>query len=191
VTAVDTTEDYCETARWLNRLVGLHDQVSVRQADVTDLPYDDATFDVVLSQHVQMNVADKTRLYQETRRVLCTGGQLAIWDLTDGARGELDYPKPGVVAVSGLRGAPIAEHFLSFSPAGAMNLRPDCAIQIVLAGKDELFDIRSSIAAYEAFRGTNKNLVILPDATHYDAYTREREQVQGLAIAWFDRHLKP
>jgi len=65
VTAVDTTEDYCETARWLNRLVGLHDQVSVRQADVTDLPYDDATFDVVLSQHVQMNVADKTRLYRK------------------------------------------------------------------------------------------------------------------------------
>jgi uncharacterized protein len=116
---------------------------------------------------------------------------LGYRDGTKRARGELDYPKPGIVAVSGLRGAPIAEHFLSFSPAGAMNLRPDCAIQIVLAGKDELFDIRSSIAAYEAFRGTDKNLVVLPDATHYDAYTRAREEVQRLAIAWFDRHLKP
>jgi ubiquinone/menaquinone biosynthesis C-methylase UbiE len=94
VTAVDLTEDYCETARWLNRLVGLHEQISVRQADVTELPFADATFDVVLSQHVQMNVADKTRLYQEARRVLADGGRLAVWDVTDGERGELDYPLP-------------------------------------------------------------------------------------------------
>jgi sarcosine/dimethylglycine N-methyltransferase len=59
VTAVDLTEEYCETARWLNRLVGLDERITVRQADVTELPYADATFQVVLSQHVQMNVADK------------------------------------------------------------------------------------------------------------------------------------
>jgi hypothetical protein len=39
-------------------------------------------------------VADKTRLYHEARRVLVTGGRLAMWDITDGARGELDYPLP-------------------------------------------------------------------------------------------------
>jgi SAM-dependent methyltransferase len=94
VSAVDLTEDYCETTRWLNRLVGLHEQISVRQADVTELPFADATFDVVLSQHVQMNVADKTRLYQEARRVLADGGRLAIWDITDGEQDELDYPLP-------------------------------------------------------------------------------------------------
>jgi hypothetical protein len=32
---------------------------------VTDLPFADAAFDVVTSQHVQMNVADKPRLYDE------------------------------------------------------------------------------------------------------------------------------
>ena len=112
-------------------------------------------------------------------------------DGTKRARGELGYPEPGSVAVGGLRGAPIAERFLSFSPASAMNLNPDCAIQIVLAAKDELFDIRPSIAAYEAFTGANKNLVVLPDATHYDAYTRAREQVKSLAMTWFDMHLKP
>jgi sarcosine/dimethylglycine N-methyltransferase len=94
VTAVDLTEDYCETAGWLNRLVGLDQQISVRQADVTKLPFADATFDLVISQHVQMNVADKTRLYREARRVLTDGGQLAIWDITDGERGDLDYPLP-------------------------------------------------------------------------------------------------
>jgi SAM-dependent methyltransferase len=94
VTAVDLTDEYCQTNRWLNRLVGLDDRISVQQADVTDLPFVDGTFDVAISQHVQMNVADKARLYSETRRVLADGGRLAMWDITIGRTGELDYPLP-------------------------------------------------------------------------------------------------
>jgi SAM-dependent methyltransferase len=94
VAAVDLTEEYCETTRWLNGLVGLDDRISVQQADVTQLPFDDATFDVVFSQHVQMNVADKAALYAEARRVMVDGGRLALWDLTSGDGGALDYPLP-------------------------------------------------------------------------------------------------
>jgi sarcosine/dimethylglycine N-methyltransferase len=94
VTAVDLTDEYCETARWLNRLVGLDDRIAVRQADVTALPFADATFDVVFSQHVQMNVADKPRLYAEARRVLANGGRLALWDIVSGDGSELSYPLP-------------------------------------------------------------------------------------------------
>lgn len=94
VDAVDLTDEYCDTSRWLNRLVGLDDLVSVRQADVTELPFAGGTFDVAISQHVQMNVADKARLYSETRRVLKDGGRLAMWDITIGDHGELDYPLP-------------------------------------------------------------------------------------------------
>jgi SAM-dependent methyltransferase len=94
VTAVDLTDEYCETNRWLNRLVGLDDRISVRQADVTELPFADGTFDVAISQHVQMNVADKARLYSEARRVLKDGGRFALWDITIGDGGELGYPLP-------------------------------------------------------------------------------------------------
>ena len=94
VTAVDLTEEFCDTARWLNRLVGLDAKISVQQADVTGLPFDDATFDVVVSQHVQMNVADKARVYAEARRVLVPGGRLAHWDIVSGTRGDLGYPLP-------------------------------------------------------------------------------------------------
>jgi cyclopropane fatty-acyl-phospholipid synthase-like methyltransferase len=94
VTAVDLTDEYCETSRWLNRLVGLDDRISVRQADVTQLPFADGTFDVAISQHVQMNVDDKARLYSEARRVLVNGGRFALWDITSGESGELDYPLP-------------------------------------------------------------------------------------------------
>jgi sarcosine/dimethylglycine N-methyltransferase len=94
VTTVDLTEEYCNTSRWLNELVGLASSISVHHGDVTDLPFTSASFTVVMSQHVQMNVADKTRLYQEARRVLRPQGRLAIWDITAGAPGELDFPLP-------------------------------------------------------------------------------------------------
>jgi SAM-dependent methyltransferase len=94
VTAVDLTAEYCDTHRWLNRLVGLDDSITVAQGDVTALPFPDGSFDVVVSQHVQMNVADKALLYSEARRVLARGGRLALWDLTIGDRRALDFPLP-------------------------------------------------------------------------------------------------
>jgi sarcosine/dimethylglycine N-methyltransferase len=94
VTAVDLTEDYCDTSRWLNQLVGLDGSISVHHGDVTNLAFPSASFTVVMSQHVQMNVAHKTRLYDEACRVLRPRGRLAIWDVTLGVPGELDYPLP-------------------------------------------------------------------------------------------------
>jgi sarcosine/dimethylglycine N-methyltransferase len=61
---------------------------------VTNLPFASGSFTAVMSQHVQMNVADKTRLYDEARRVLRPRGRLAIWDITAGAPGALDFPLP-------------------------------------------------------------------------------------------------
>jgi len=94
VTAVDVTPEYCEVATWLNDAVGLGDKIDVQVADVTDLPFDAASFDVVVSQHVQMNIADKHRLYSEARRVLAPGGRLALWDVTAGSAEPLHLPVP-------------------------------------------------------------------------------------------------
>ncbi len=94
VTALDLTAEYCDTSRWLNQLVGLDGCISVHHGDVTNLPFPSASFSVVMSQHVQMNVADKTRLYDEALRVLRPRGRLAIWDVTAGVPGELDFPLP-------------------------------------------------------------------------------------------------
>lgn len=94
VTAVDLLPEYCEVARWLNGAVGLGDMIEVEAADVTELPFEAASFDVVVSQHVQMNIADKRRLYGEARRVLAPGGRLALWDVTAGHGGPLRLPVP-------------------------------------------------------------------------------------------------
>jgi SAM-dependent methyltransferase len=88
------SNEYCEVAEWLNQLVGLDALITVRQGDVTALPFGDDEFHVVVSQHVQMNVPDKRRLYQEARRVLVAGGRLAIWDVVLGKSGPIHYPLP-------------------------------------------------------------------------------------------------
>jgi uncharacterized protein len=107
------------------------------------------------------------------------------------ARGELGYPKPGEVVVGNLHGAPISEQFLTYSPADAMGLAPDCAMQIVLAGNEELFDNRTVISAYDSFKGTKKNMVVIPDITHYGIYGTSQLQAHRLALEWFEKHLKP
>lgn len=93
VTGVDMVPEYCDTARWLNHLVGMDDRIVIREGDVTELPFADASFQVVFSQHVQMNVSDKHSLYREAHRVTTPGGRLALWDIAAG-EGALDYPLP-------------------------------------------------------------------------------------------------
>jgi sarcosine/dimethylglycine N-methyltransferase len=94
VTAIDLTAEYCDIARWLNGLVQLEDRIEVLQGDVTDLPLQDCSFDLVVSQHVQMNVADKSGLYSEAHRVLRPDGRLALWDVAAGPEQPLAFPVP-------------------------------------------------------------------------------------------------
>ncbi len=94
VTTIDLSKQYCEVSRWLNHLVGLDGQITVHNGDVTKLPFSSGSFTVIMSQHVQMNVVDKSSLYAEARRVLRPGGRLAIWDITAGAPGKLEFPLP-------------------------------------------------------------------------------------------------
>lgn len=92
VDTVDMTTEYCETSRWLNTLTGLSDLIDVHEGNVLELPFEDGSFDVVVSQHVQMNIEDKAGLYAEAWRVLAPGGRLALWDATAGPVEPLLFP---------------------------------------------------------------------------------------------------
>ena len=55
--------------------------MSFETASALELPFDDGRFDVVLLQHVAMNISDRARLYREIRRVLKSGGRFATFDV--------------------------------------------------------------------------------------------------------------
>ena len=50
-------------------------------ADAMDLPFEDASFDMVISNGVLNLVPDKSAAFQEIHRVLVGGGTLAVADL--------------------------------------------------------------------------------------------------------------
>ena len=62
---------------------GVRDRVELKQADVRELPFEDDSFHVVVSNFVvhEMNTsADRARMLQEIARVLRPGGRLALID---------------------------------------------------------------------------------------------------------------
>ncbi len=94
VTVLDLTEAYCEVGEMLTARSGLSDRVVFRQGDALALPFPDAAFDLVWTQHSSMNIADKRRLYTEIHRVLRPGGQLALYEIMAGPQGAPHYPVP-------------------------------------------------------------------------------------------------
>ncbi len=94
VAGLDLTAEFIEVANMLARRTGLADKVAYRQGDALDLPFADASFDLVWSQNAAMNIADRDRLYAEMRRVLKPTGRLAIQDVAAGPGGEPYYPTP-------------------------------------------------------------------------------------------------
>ena len=91
---VDLTEEYCRVAERLSGLVGLGDRTSFRVGSALELPFEDARFDVVWTEHVQMNIEDKPRFYGELARVLKPGGQLAFHDILAGGESPPHFPVP-------------------------------------------------------------------------------------------------
>lgn len=94
VRGVDLSPDFVALARALSERLGLSHLVSFDVGSATDLPYDDATFDRAMMNHVGMNIADKAGVYREVRRVLVPGGRFAVYEQMRVGDGPLTYPMP-------------------------------------------------------------------------------------------------
>lgn len=93
VTGIDLSEPFVDAARYLTQRTGQGDRVSFQVASALELPFESGRFDVVLLQHVAMNIADRARLYGQIRRVLKPGGRFATFDVV-ASDGEPHYPVP-------------------------------------------------------------------------------------------------
>ncbi|MFC4721756.1 class I SAM-dependent methyltransferase [Geojedonia litorea] len=93
-TGIDLSNEYIRTAKELSKLVKLDSKTSFVQGDATSLPFGDNMFDVVWTQHVQMNIPDKEKLYSEISRVLKPGGHFLYYDILKKEDGEVNYPMP-------------------------------------------------------------------------------------------------
>ena len=94
VVGVDLTGEYCRVAEELSARVGLADRTAFRQGSALDLPFPDGQFDVVWTEHVQMNIPDKSGFYRELCRVLKPHGRLAFHDIFAGTNEAVHFPVP-------------------------------------------------------------------------------------------------
>ncbi|GLR65717.1 SAM-dependent methyltransferase [Acidocella aquatica] len=95
VTGIDITEDYVRAAKTLARHVGLESEVAYLHGSALDLPFESGSFDGAYMLHAGMNIREKSRLFEQVRRVLKPGGLFGIYDvMREDISAELNFPLP-------------------------------------------------------------------------------------------------
>ena len=94
VTGIDLSEEFIRTASKLSALVGLSASTKFVCGDATKLPFNDQSFEVVWTQHVQMNISDKVKFYAEIYRVLSNDGVFLFYDIFKKGTEAVSYPMP-------------------------------------------------------------------------------------------------
>jgi len=82
VVAVDTLPEMCERTTQAAEQAGVADRVEVLNAEMEDLPVEDDSIDVVISNGVINLSPRKSRALAEAARVLRPGGRFCVSDLT-------------------------------------------------------------------------------------------------------------
>ncbi len=111
VTGLDLTASRHESAQRLTAAVGLDDRVTFHLGSALEMPFPDATFDVVMGQEAWCHVPDKPRLIAECARVVKPGGVIAFTDIlrretlsdADQARLAIEMTFPTLESLDGYR----------------------------------------------------------------------------------------
>lgn len=81
VTGLDLTQSRYQSATRLTQWVHLDHLVDFRLGNALDMPFGEASFDVVIGQEAWCHVPDKARLIAECARVVKAGGAIAFTDI--------------------------------------------------------------------------------------------------------------
>jgi ubiquinone/menaquinone biosynthesis C-methylase UbiE len=94
VTGIDITPEYIRTAQELSQLTHLQHHTHFVAGSALELPFVNGRFDIVWTQHAQMNIADKSRFYAEAARVLQPNGRFVYYDVLSTDHTPIHYPVP-------------------------------------------------------------------------------------------------
>ncbi|MFI1771443.1 class I SAM-dependent methyltransferase [Thalassobellus citreus] len=137
-TGIDLSNEYIRTATKLSELVNLKNKTTFIQGDATELPFDDDTFDVVWTQHVQMNIPNKKKFYSEINRVLKTDGYFLFYEILKKGNDEINYPMPW---------ASLADHSFLFKAEEMDKL----LIELGLTKKESINQTQAGIDFFDIF----------------------------------------
>jgi SAM-dependent methyltransferase len=94
VSGIDLTPAFIDVAKMLTERCKLGHLVDFQVGNALDLPFADESFDMVWTQNVTVNIADKTAFYREAARVLRPGGRFTSIDHAAGPEGPPYFPLP-------------------------------------------------------------------------------------------------
>jgi ubiquinone/menaquinone biosynthesis C-methylase UbiE len=88
---VDVSPDLIRIGEREIAKAGLHDRIRLQVAPATRLPFEDGSFDVVVTSHVLKHLDDETLLisFREVVRVLRPGGRFLLWEFERSGRSAL------------------------------------------------------------------------------------------------------
>lgn len=94
VTGIDLSFAYIDAARILTARTGLSRQVHFQAGSVLALPWDGPAFDMILCQHILMNIKEKQAAARQFFRALKPGGLLLLHEIVKGTHPDLALPVP-------------------------------------------------------------------------------------------------
>jgi len=98
VSGIDLTPEYISVAKALTKLTRLDSNVNFDVASALDMPFENAAFDAAITLHVAMNIKERSKLYDETFRVLKPGAVFCLFDVMQTSDEPLTYPVPWAVS---------------------------------------------------------------------------------------------